>query len=82
MDEQRHGTGTGLGIADAPRGGVDAAFGEYGLLVAHDLLLRNRRVTLCAEKTGRRSPALPQSLAILRATDFEELTRSVETPRE
>jgi hypothetical protein len=49
---------------------------------AHDLLLRNRRVTSCAEKTGRRSPALPQSLAILRATGCEELTRSVETPRE
>ena len=71
MDEQRHGTGSGLGVADAPRGGVDAAFGEYGLLVAHDLFLRNRRVTLCAEKTGRRSPALPQSLAILRPAGGE-----------
>jgi hypothetical protein len=37
------------------------------LLVAYDLLLRNRRVALRAEKTGRRAPALPQSLAILRS---------------
>jgi len=41
------------------------------VLVAYDLLLWNRRVTLCAEKTGRRSPALPQSLAILRPAGGE-----------
>jgi hypothetical protein len=34
VDEQRHWTGTGLGVADAPRRGVNAAFGECGLLVA------------------------------------------------
>src|SRR6516162_9489319 len=46
VDEQRHWTGTGLGITDAPRGGVDAACGQCGLLVAHDLFLRNRRVNV------------------------------------
>ncbi len=59
MDEQRQRTGTRLAIADAPRGGVDAARGQCGLLVAHDLLLPDRGVALRAEKTGRRAPGLP-----------------------
>ena len=39
--------------------GFNTAFGECGPLVAYDLLLRNSRVALRAEKTGRRAPALP-----------------------